>query len=246
MSEEILDRTLSKNKLKEFIIRINFAKSGIEINKIAEKLSTEFDTVEKRQISGVKIQFTNNESKFTDDTSFDYVLNSKQKNIVMVFSENQNAFWITSGQYKSNTIYKEIIKRTIEVINGLDLDIEANRIGLRYVNQFECGSKNFISRTYGTRLSSVIKGMINTERQSRIIGVEEYNFDDYKIRLQYGIPNKFYPSIMRVFDLILDIDAFSEKTCKTDEWEHTISQLNHAAYEMFMKEMNSKYIEGLK
>jgi len=76
--------------------------------------------------------------------------------------------------------------------------------------------------------------------------MEEYNNEGMKMRFQYGIPNKFYPSVITVFDLVLDIDSFIESESSVNEWEGIISKLNHAAYGKFVKEINPNYIEDLK
>lgn len=88
--------------------------------------------------------------------------------------------------------------------------------------------------------------MANEPELSRIIGVEEYNNDGYKLRFQYGIPNKFYPSVMTVYDLIMDIDSYIESTSTISEWEQIIVNLNHAAYRKFINEINENYLKELK
>ncbi len=248
MSDDaVVDRTLSKNKLREFILRVDLIPpEGFNFVKIVEALSKHFDSTEKRQISGFTINFTNDVSEFSNNSAFDYVLVSKSRNITMTFSEVQNAFWIASGQYKNNAVYKDIIKLIIEIISKLEFDLDSKRIGLRYINDFSCNGPTHISKIYGPRLSGIVKGMVREINQSRIIGHEEYNYDDFKLRLQYGVPNKFYPAVVSVYDLLLDIDAYSEDACKPDQWEEVISRLNHAAYERFLKEMSPKFLEGLK
>lgn len=248
MSEDnVVSRTLAKNSIKNFILRIDLIKNDqLNISQIAAGISKYFDRSEKRQISRFDITVTKGSSEVKQAESFDFVLVKEGKGISLVFSEMQNAFWLESSQYRDNTLYKDIINRTIEVMNQVDQEIKSKRIGLRYINEFKCEKPKDISMIYAKRLTSILKSMIDGSCQSRIIGMEEYNNDGYKLRLQYGIPNKFYPSVISIFDLLLDIDSFVENTNNINEWNDVIRDLNHAAYGQFTKELNPKYLEGLK
>jgi uncharacterized protein (TIGR04255 family) len=249
MAEEIIsDNTLTKNDIKDFILRVDLINNGqFEIARIAEKMSEHFDRTEKKQINNFSINFTKGSSEVTKGDTFDYVLVSEEKSLSMTFSETQCAFWLESNQYKDNSLYKGIINKLVNVVESFDSEIKSKRIGLRYVNQFQCKTKNIIGKIYGKRLSSLVRAMLSEEdMQSRVIGMEEHNNDGFKMRFQYGIPNKFYPAVIAVFDLLLDIDSFVESENCATEWEDLIRSLNHAAYSKFVKEINPKYLEGLK
>jgi uncharacterized protein (TIGR04255 family) len=244
---EILDKTLSKNNINNFILRIDLIKNDkLDIGKIADEMTKYFDRAEKKKLSNYTVNFTNSDSKLTKKDVFNFVLVSETNSISMTFSEIENAFWIDSFQYKNNSIYKEYIIKVIKEISTICDDAEAKRIGLRYINQFKCENIRYISRIYGKRLTTITKAMIKEENLSRVIGVENYNNDEYKLRLQYGIPNSFFPSIITSYQLLLDIDSFIDSTCKITDFQKIISDLNHAAYGQFIKEMNPRYLEVIK
>lgn len=249
MNENILenDRTLTKNAIKKFILRVDLIENKeIKIVKIAESISQFFDRTERRQIKKFSINFTTGNSEKIEDDSFDIVLTSDRDSLSITFSELNKAFWIQSTQYRNNAIYKEQIKRIIEKTISINKEVESKRIGLRYINEFTCNSAKNISKIYGRRLSSVLKFMTNQESQSRVIGMEEYNDGEYKLRLQYGVPNKFYPSVITTFDLLLDIDSYTESAHGIEEWLEVISKLNHSAYDRFIKEVNNKFLEEIR
>jgi len=248
MSENnVVDRIFTKNEIKKFILRVDLIKTDrLKIQKIVEEMSKYFDRAEQRQVSNFAINVTKGDSAVIHQQSLDFVLISESKGVFMTFSDAQNAFWLESGQYRDNSIYKDIISKTIDIINQFCGSIESKRIGLRYINEFRCDKQRNISNIYGKRLSSILKLMLVNPYQSRIIGLEEYNNDGYKLRLQYGIPNKFYPSTITVFDLSLDIDSYIENANSLEEWNDVIKQLNHSAYNVFINEMNPKYLEALK
>ena len=134
----------------------------------------------------------------------------------------------------------------VKVIESMSPETESKRIGLRYINEFKCGNLRSISRIYSRRLSTITKQMAKEASQTRIIGVEEYNDDGYKLRFQYGIPNRFYPSVITVYDLMMDIDSYIESPSTVSEWEDIISSLNHAAYDKFLHEINEDYLKELR
>ncbi|GJQ59741.1 MAG: TIGR04255 family protein [Candidatus Scalindua sp. AMX11] len=243
----INDKNLNKNGIKNFILRIDLIKNKIlDISKIADAMASYFDRAEKRQLSNFTLKFTNDDSKLTKEEVFNFVLISETKSVSMTFSEIENAFWIKSSQYRNNLIYKELIKKVIEEISTICNETEAKRIGLRYINEFKCEKISHVGQIYGKRLTTITKAMMKEENQSRVIGMEHYNNDEYKLRLQYGIPNNFYPSVITLCPLLLDIDSYTECTCNISDFEKIISDLNHAAYGKFIKEMNPKYLEELK
>lgn len=247
INENQSERILIKNFIKKFILRVDLIKTEqLNIPEIAARMSNYFDRLEKRQISGFAVNFTKGSSEVLKQDAFDYVLISEMNSISLTVSEAQNAFWIESNYYKNNTVYKDIINKIVNVINDICGKIESKRIGMRYINEFTCDKPKNIGHIYGKRLTSIVKHMINDSSQSQIIGVEIYNKDGYKLRLQYGIPNKFYPANIKVYDLIMDIDSFIESRLNIQEWEDVIKNLNHAAYEQFVKEINPKYLEELK
>ena len=76
--------------------------------------------------------------------------------------------------------------------------------------------------------------------------VHEFQNDSHRVKVQYGIPNRFYPSVITNIDLVLDIDVFAQGVLAIDEWNEVIKECNHSAYNMFCKYMKNTYIESMK
>ena len=232
---------------KKFILKVDLIPSeALNIAEVALDLSKNFDRIETKQIKGFHVSFTKSDPEFSEKDAFDYVLISESGSYTMTFSETQYSFWLESNHYQNSSLYKDIIKKAIEVIRDKCSDIDAKRIGLRYINEFACESDKKIAQVYGKRLTSIMKYMIDENNKSRIIGMEEYNNDGCKLRLQYGLPNKFYPSVISVYDLLFDIDSYVDSKFSLDEWETVISQLNHNAYDKFVTEIHPKHLDGLR
>ena len=241
------ERVLHKNSIKKFILRVDLMKPNDSVVAlIANNLTQYFDRLEKRQITGFTVNFTKGESEMSQQQANDFVLISEKQALSMTFSEHQNSFWLMCDHYQSNKVYKELLYNTIKTINEISSDIVAKRIGLRFINEFQCEHIKRISQIYGKRLASITKKMITVNKLSRVIGMEEYIYDDYKLRLQYGIPNKFYPSIISIRELLLDIDSYIDRKVLLNSWEGVVSQLNHNAYKIFSEEINPKMFEEMK
>ena len=76
--------------------------------------------------------------------------------------------------------------------------------------------------------------------------VHEFQCDSLMKRVQYGIPNRFYPSIISNYDLVLDIDVYSGGSMGLDVWDDNIREYNHAAYDTFLSYTKDSLIDTLR
>ena len=248
MTEELdISRTLTKNGIRLFILRFDLMPlQSIDFIRIINSISESADRTEKRIKTGIKVDIKAGKSEVTNVTTEDYVLLNDTTGISMTFSKDANAFWFETKQYLDNKTYKYNIANIIHALNESDPNIISKRIGMRFINEYRCTTLKNISKIYNSRLAKNIIQMADQEYASRIIGHEEFNYSNYKLRVQYGIPNKFYPAILNNYDLLLDIDAFDDTQQKLDKWEAVISELNHLAYNKFIEVINRKFLEELK
>lgn len=251
METDTNEKRLLHNAIKNFILRIDLTRDSVfDINLIADKISHLFDRIEKRSVSNFTITVTGETHDLDKKESFNYVLTSDQKELSITFSEQEKAFWIESSQYKSNEAYKETISKIVSAASMINsergVDFIVGRIGLRYINQFDCKNQESIGKVYCKRLSSIIRAMLKEDSIVRAIGVEEYNASGNRLKIQYGVPNKFYPSKISSYDLLLDIDSYIISSIDLFEVENVIRELNHAAYKVFENSLNPKYLQKLK
>jgi uncharacterized protein (TIGR04255 family) len=241
------DKTLANNAIRSFILRIDLmGDPGADFSLLVKELSGSFARVEKRQVQHIQFNFTNTKSEVKPIEQSDYVLISESPRYQVTFSEPQNAFYLESNQYLNNSIYKDFLGKLMDVFARNTWKLNSRRIGLRYINNFDCDSEKQIQKIYGKRFSIIMKHMLLSENRNRIICVEECNNNGNKLRLQYGIPNKYYPANITNYDLLLDIDSYVEANYPSDEWCEVIRGLNHAAYAVFIDALNPKYLESLK
>jgi uncharacterized protein (TIGR04255 family) len=248
MNQKVVsDKTLTQNGINHFILRFDLSPlKEIDFISIINNISESADRTEKRIKTGIKVDIKNGKSEVTNLTNIDYVLINDTTGVSITFSKDPNAFWFETKQYLDNSSYKYNIASIIHALNEYDSSIMSKRIGMRFINEFKCPTVKKISKIYNIRLAKNIALMADQEFASRIIGHEEFNYSNYKLRVQYGIPNKFYPSVLNNYDLLLDIDAFDDTQQKLERWESIISDLNHLAYSKFIEVMNPKFIQTLK
>lgn len=239
--------TLSKNHISSFILKIDLSKDDIiDFHKIANAISKSYHRIETRKQSGFQFNLQEKTAAIDKVESIDYVLSLDSPQIEIVFSINQNSIIFTSSQYRDNKIYKDRIQEIIDLIKLEYTELNANRIGMRFINEYNCNELKKVNNIFNKNISNNIKAMADKEFISRVISQEEYNFSDSKLRLQYGIPNRFYPGLLNNYDLILDIDSYVDSRIIISEWASTLSNLNHNAYRIFKESMNLNLIESLK
>lgn len=242
---ELNERTLSNNKIKQFILKIDFVSNDVnDFASIVNNISMHFSRLEQRMHINYNINL--NQDELEKQQTPDYVLIDEGKAMLLTFSTFHNALTIESSKYINNNDYKEILKIVNEAIIKLGLPIQCKRIGIRFINNFQCKTMKDVHKIFNKDKAKNITSICQKNKISRVIIQEEYNLEYSKLRSQYGIPNKFYPSVMTTYDLLLDIDSFDDSTHSFEEWNEVIKNLNHIAYDEFIETMNPKYIESLK
>jgi uncharacterized protein (TIGR04255 family) len=245
--EKTLEQTLSKNALELFVLRFDLPNdSKIDFQILINEISHKFDRIEKRSQMNFQIKVTPEKPEFNTIESFDNVLINEQNRFSMTFSNNQKAFWFETKNYVDRTTYSDVIYLLMDSAKSHTLDLKSKRIGMRFINNFNCPNVKNISKIFNREFANTVAKRANHENLSRVICQEEYNYDINKVRIQYGIPNKFYPGVIRNYDLLLDIDAYDDTSQDIGEWLTVIRGLNHQAYNEFIKAIKPSFLQTLK
>lgn len=246
---EQVDRTLYNNGIKKFILKIDFVSNDVnDFASIVNNISRHFTRLEQRTHINynINVDLRLEKEEVKKEQTPDYVLIDETKSLNLTFSTFQNALIIETARYVNNVSYKECLKVVTDSISKLALNIQCKRIGMRYINSFKSKSPKEIGKVLSKEKAKILSGICQENQLSRVIVQEEYNTDNSKLRLQYGVPNKFYPAVMTTYDLLLDIDSYDDSTHPFEEWDNVIRNLNHMAYDAFVKSMNAQYVENLK
>lgn len=238
------ERVLLHNNITQFILRIDVQRTdSINLAKLADSLSVDYMITKREIVNNIKVNIDNSEASIEKCTN--YHLDSGEGVLLSINADN--SINLQSTVYETNKVYKERLSKIIDnLIKQNGQNVNALRIGMRYINNFPSEKINSIHSYIAPQKAKIVKGMLQKANTSRAIAIEEYVEDSCNIRVQYGIPNLYYPSIIRRFDVMLDIDVFANGLQNISDWADSISIFNHTAYDTFISYMNPSYIEKMK
>ena len=239
------NRVLRNNKIAQFILRIDIDKRNqIDFAKLADDLKDDYDFSKQEVATNLNLDLDNCSVK--KEEFINYILTRKQ-DVSLKLTTLEKSICIQAAHYETKEVYEELLNRIIEcIVSQNNSGINAMRIGMRYVNIFSCPKKSDISKILCKKKSDIIKGMLEKENTIRSIAIEEFQTSCCNGRVQYGIPNKFYPSIIKQFDIVLDIDVYVNGIQEITEWKDIVSCHNHIAFDTFISYINKKQLELLK
>lgn len=243
MSSEV--RTLTKNKISTFIIRIDLEMtSNLDYSAISEKLSLVFPDMQVQIIPHVNVDLDRLSINKVEVKKFLFTID---EGIRFEISPIDKSLIFSSRYYTTNAIYKDRLQQIVRVFTHIAGDgLRARRIGMRFINTFPSAKDNIPSVLNSSEMKILRDSLKNKKDLTRLIMVDEYLKDNYRIRVQYGIPNKFYPNKITSKDVILDIDVYTEGLQSILVWCNMISDFNHAAYKTFLNYIKQETIEELK
>lgn len=241
------ERKLSKNSLELFILRFDLVQdSKIDFDLLLSDFIKHFDRSEKRHLTNFEVNFTTDKSEVNQVAGHDYVLTKDKENYSMTFSKSQNAFWFETTNYINRETYTNLVNELIKSAEKKGIKLSTRRIGMRFINNFNCNNAKHISKIFISDIAKTLTQRLKKDNMSRFICQEEFNFDVCKVRVQYGIPNKFYPAVLNNFDLLLDIDSYDDKIQEHENLIETINGINHCAYNAFVSNITPLFLESLK
>ncbi|MCD8388516.1 MAG: TIGR04255 family protein [Bacteroidales bacterium] len=240
---EKIDRTLKNNKIKEFILRLDFDMAqDFPGSDLVNWLKGRFQLTRTEQQRHYRINDDKMEVKVEDFNRYVFVAN----NVTIRVDFLEKAFTLTSQGYINNTIYKPLMAEIIEFLLSIKPETRLRRIGLRYINEFPEIKSSNLGKLLSTNSSSFKKAFDKETHLSRIVMVEEYQDEEFRHRVQYGFMNRFYPSRLTRYDFVLDIDVYSEGRQPLADCEATISKLNHSAHDTFILFIKEDFRNSMK
>lgn len=239
-------RTLSRNKISTFIMRIDLdMNSNLDYEVVNEKLRGFFPNVQTQIVTNVNINLDNDSIEKVPAKKFIYSIEDRVK---LELSPIDKAIIFSSGYYTTKEIYEERLRLIVEVLTEVSNNqLNSRRIGMRYINSFPSIKDSLLPSVLNSSETKILKESLSKkDNLSRIIMVDEYFKGDYRTRVQYGIPNKFYPNVITIQDIILDIDVYTAGLRSVNNWFGIIEDLNHAAYDTFLSYVREDVIESLR
>lgn len=240
------ERTLTKNKVSTFIIRIDLDMSSVlDYNEISDAIGQLFPNRQTQILPHFNVNLDNVSIEKVETKKFLYLI---QPNVKLEISPIDKAIIFSSSYYTTNDLYKERLRQIVDVFSAkIGNGLKARRIGMRYINTFPSNKDGNLPIVLNASETKILKDSLAKKNDlSRLIIVDEYLKDDYRIRVQYGVPNKFYPNKISSQDIILDIDVYSEGLQSIENWCDMVSTYNHAAFNTFLKYVREEIIDTLR
>lgn len=240
---------LKNNKVSKFILRIDLQDVGnLKFEKLANDLKGSYSEFKTEMEHNLNVEISTQKLSIRDFTN--YILITSY-GVVIRLNTREKSIILTSEFYTDNSIYKkqicEIIDKISNTTNVKENEITAKRIGMRYINTFPCNValdiKKILNPIYANSLFHLLQA---TNNLTRVIQMEEFQEEDNYVRVQYGVPNKYYPSKILNYDLLLDIDVYRNGSQSIDSWEESIKTFNHKAYDIFKSYIKNTYINKLR
>ena len=240
------DRTLTKNKVSTFIIRIDLDMSSeLDYGEISNALGKIFPNKQIQISPHFNVNLDNVSIEKVEVKKFLYYI---EPNVRLEVSPVDKAIIFSSNYYTTNDLYKERLGKIVDVFAERSGGVlKAWRIGMRFINTFPANKDGNLPTVLNASETKMLKDSLAKKNNlSRLIMVDEYLKEDYRIRVQYGVPNKFYPNKISSQDVILDIDVYSEGLQSIENWCDMISDYNHAAYDTFMGYVRGEVVDSLR
>jgi uncharacterized protein (TIGR04255 family) len=211
------DICYKKSYLTEVVARIDFATpiTGFEktlSSKLVKKISKHFPIIEPVETVGHQFQIGDGDIKKTEMHAKQWNFFGKEREKQLVISNN-----FVFARYTIYSKYEALNDEFREAINAIDQEqpgAVAQRIGLRYINNFEIEGIKITEwdRLISGKLLGTLTFFENTAHLTRLFHIAELKFDDIDVRFQFGFPNQDYPAIIKRPIFVIDIDAYAQVT----------------------------------
>ena len=239
------EQTLPKNKIIQFILRIDMPKDcTLDFRQLALDLKDEYVRFVENTEHNVHLDLDRH--SVTERDFINYVLHA-DNGVQLLLNTSQKIISFESNSYIDNSVYVDRLASIIEKINNQGiLGLMSSRIGMRFINLFPCEKKESIKKILQKPNDKAIMDSLAKVNLNRSVFVEQYNNGNYFVRVQYGIFNKFYPAVIRNLDVTLDIDVYYGGLRPIAEWTEDIRTYNHAAFDKFKEYVEPSYIETMQ
>lgn len=242
------ERTLSNNKISQFILRIDLTpESRINFTQLVDDLKSEYGSFSTEIKNNIEVNY-NIQSQRVEVKNNNYLFYNlgTPPSVVLKLDSLSKSITMLSNHYDNKNIYTDRFRRMKDLIIAHGQNVKAQRIGMRFVNSFDGLKRTEISKILEPNYAKIIRSSLENDNISRAMVVHEYQNGSNRARVQFGIPNKFYPSIISSLDLVLDIDVYESGIMPITEWEDNIDEYNHNAYDLFINYIKDTFIESLK
>jgi len=235
----------SKNYIREAVIRIDLLNPINELDDyISEDINiflmkTFSDREQKDSYSDeIKLDALTGsvERKRIPRKEWNYFRHERKKRICLT----KNFLFISFQEYSSYDDFSECFVALLKLFSEKYPDIQASRIGVRYVNNIviveDPGEPLEWSKYIKPELLSSFSLKPENSELVRTVQVLEHVFpkDDIRVKFQYGMHNPDYPAVIKKKLFLLDIDGYKKGALNWDDLIYLISEI-HSNVEIYFE-----------
>ncbi|MCL5267671.1 MAG: TIGR04255 family protein [Bacteroidetes bacterium] len=239
-----------RDYLTQVIARIDFASPIQKFiqelpAKLSEKALTIFPILEPRKAIATELRVSPKavEPKRTEFTEWNFHGRDREKRLVIL----NTGIFVEYKRYANYQTFKNDFTQIIEVLFAEVPEVVANRLGLRYINNFEIPNGDPFSWDdyFNAHLLSTLKFIDDKGSISRAFNNLELSFTDFNLRFQFGMPNPDYPASIRKRHFVLDFDAYHQGLQTFPEIPANLDRYHDGIQSLFESSITDKLREVL-
>lgn len=235
----MIKKTYKKNFLSEVIIRADFLSEVTGLRKqlpsgIGEAIKEEFPIPETKDVVKFPINVKLGKQKITGTEFTEWSFHTKdRKNTLTIIKD---AVFIKISRYESYEKLKLNFLSATNVLFDTYKDLQVKRLGLRYINEIDIKEPNplewdkWLNKKYLYPFSK----FPDKEYLSRTFDNLEFNYDNYNLRINFGLNNPDYPARIKKKKYVLDFDAYTSDLLTKDDFNSTLD-IFHNKIEYFFE-----------
>ena len=153
-------------------------------------------------------------------------------------------------KYETEDDFRNDLILPISHLLKINKDILIRRTGIRFINVFDFKIENFTkaSNYFSKAITAHFSHMVNVDKCSRAFMINEFVYDDIKLRVQTGFFNPDYPAVIKRNHFVVDLDAYIDIPHTINDTENYFSRLHDIIEENFelliTDELRNKILNG--
>jgi len=242
----------NKTFLTEVITRIDFLGQIEDMReslprKIANLISKSFPILEPQKVVAQQLQLTPDGVISKEGPS--------QQNLWKFFGAHREKYLTFSSDailasYKKYDSFEDFLSGILPLVEYLSkeyLDLQARRVGLRYINNLKPKGRGPFSwsKFINEHMLCILDVLEPKKAITRAFHNLEFNYGDFRLRFQYGIHNSDYPAPVRQRVFVMDLDAFSETPESMSNVPRLLSEYHDAIQYAFEQSITDDLREEL-
>jgi uncharacterized protein (TIGR04255 family) len=248
--QNLEDIHYKKNYLKEVIARIDFVSplTGITEqlpSKISSIVMKAFPIAEPQKATARSFQIAPQEVTAIDEEIMQWNFHgrNREKRLTIL----PNAIFVQYFSYTEFEVlereYNSVLAKFFEVFP----DAQIRRLGLRYINNIDLKrGKPFSWKEYlNEHLLHIFNFYTQHKDLSRIFNILEFNFNDFNLKYQFGMPNPDYPAAIKRRFYVMDFDAYYQGPQDLPEIYPNLRKFHDKIQELFELSITDTFREHL-